>query len=165
MKIILLLFLTSTLFCTAQLDTNSYDFKFYRNGNISKTKRLNVYAINGIDSIKCNIKDNKISIPNILSVGSILIKFRNKTYEIDDIDFSKFINNGLVFIGIENDMKNFTQPLPKQPEFYMLKNHAIILKLDDYESIKKICFLSFNFTTSQEDNKATNASYTKFKIL
>lgn len=166
MKTLLLLFLSFTLLSSAQTDTYSYEFKFYKNGSFPKTKKLKVYAISGNDTIQCVIKEDKISIPKLSNVGSMLINFRNKTYQIDDIDFSKLDDKGSLFIGIENNMNNFTQPLPnKGSEFYMLKNYSVILRLKDYNSIKKICFLNFSFMLNIEGDRASISNYPRHTIL
>lgn len=166
MKTLLLLFLSFTLFSSAQSNTNSYEFKFYRNGSFPKTKKLKVYAISENDTILCAIKDDRIALPKLSTVGSILINFRKISYQIEEIDFSKLKDRGSLFIGIENNMNNFTQPLPtKQPEFYILNDYAVILQLKDYESINKICFLSFSTIVSDEGDKVKTAQLSKYTIL
>lgn len=166
MKTLLLLFLSFTLFSSAQSNTNSYEFKFYRNGSFPKTKKLKVYAISENDTILCAITDDRIALPKLSTVGSILINFRKKSYQVDDIDFSKLSDKGSLFVGIENNMNNFTQPLPnKQPNFYFLKNYSVLLQLENYESIKKICFLSFSTIISHEEEKLKMAQISKYTIL
>ena len=165
MKIILYILLFTSLFCSAQTEKNSYGFQFYKNGRIVKAKKVNVYIVNGNDTLQCDVNNDNILVPKVSAVCSVLIEYKNKTYQIDDFDFSKISSEGFVFLGIENNMENFDLITPKYPNAYILKTYGIAINIDNYVSIKKICFLNFSYTTREVGNKAYVTNYAKSTTL
>jgi len=57
---------------------NPHEFKFYKNGVYKSTKKAELYLIKNLDSIKCEITKNKIIIPKVDSVYSVVLKIKKK---------------------------------------------------------------------------------------
>lgn len=162
-------FLTAILFfvfsySNAQNETITHEFKFYKKGEFLKSDDLQVYAINGIDTIKLNVALDKIKIPKINFQISILVVKGKKKYLIEDVDLSKIDDDSNVLFGIENNFKNLIKVSDEYPSVRKLKNNLFLLNVENLEQAKEICFIIFTSSSEPNDNRRTSKSYSKMAV-
>jgi len=140
-----------------------HEFQFYHNGYIENKKAIQIALIIGLDTIDCGISEGQIVLPKSNLKGSILMRFKKKSYQIDDVDFSKIDVGSLMIFGVEKNMKNFALVTEEFPNLYHVKNTLSLLEIENIEQVKEICFVSFP-SKLQNGKNMTVKNYNKTSI-
>ena len=154
----------SIFYCFTQIQSNTYEFKFYKNGQYKDTKKIELFLVKNSDSIKCEIIKNRITIPKVNSIYSVVLLNKKKAYTIENVDFSKLDNDSKIVFGLEKDLRRFTQLSSEFPTTYFLNETGLSIKIEEKNLAKKVNFIVFNSRTKMSNEKFIVKNYSQSAI-
>jgi len=164
MKLVTALLLFVFSYSNAQNEISNHEFKFYKNGKFVKSKKLEIYFINASDTIKVDVVSNEVKMPKLESVNSVLVIVGKNKYLISEVDLSKVNEGSTIIFGVEKNFSNLISVKAEFPKMRKLGNENILLKVENLEQAKEICFLVFHSKVKEEPNKKEYKMYSKMAI-
>jgi len=163
MKIIFNFILFFVTICSfAQTSSKSYDFEFYKNGEFRNAKNFKIQIVKNLDTITCEILNEKIIIPEIKESCTVFFRIKNKKYIIENVDFSKLDSNSKIVLGIENNIENLEPISNQNPNIYIIKNTTIGVEIENLEQAKEVNFIVFTSTEITGNNSKKVKSYIQY---
>ena len=144
----------------------TYTFQYYKNGKSKNPKNIEFYIANeNLDTLQCKISGGTIIVPKITTKSSIIVYDEKATYVIEDVDFSQLDENCVITFGINTKVKHLTSFSEKFPNFYAMNNKVAIVKIDDIQSVKELCYITFNSVATAPNTGKLVKNYSQTTII
>ena len=165
-KFLLLFMLLPLLPSEVQQLHSTYTFQYYKNGKSKNPKNIEFYIVNeNLGTLQCKLSGGTINMPKISAKSSIIVHDEKATYVIEDVDFSHLDENCMITFGINTKVKHLTPLSEKFPNFYAMNNKVAIVKIDDIQSVKELCFITFNSVTTAPNTGKLVKNYSQSTII
>ena len=155
-----ILFLTSI----NSFSQTTNQIEFYKTGKFKSPKNLKMWLVKNSDTLKCEIVNEKINIPQNNGVYSVIIENQKERFVINDVDFSLLNSERKIIIGIEKNIENLKPVSKEYPNIYSILDSITFIRIENLNQAKEVVFVVF--TSEETENKFKKAkSYTQYSLV